>query len=212
MVWVGGFAAITPLAVPHGGAKAVLHTNPIAIGFPCGDEHPVVIDYATSAASSVKVVLAHQRGEQVPPGWIVDKDGQATTDPNEFFDGGSHVPFGGHKGYALMLAAEIFARIVPGTDAFADDRYGAPGVRHQGATMFVMKADLFRPLEDYSRELGALEQKIRSVPPAPGFENVRIPGDRGAATRASRRREGIPIPDDTWGAICETAESLGVEI
>ena len=211
MVWIGGFAAIKPLAVPYGGAQPVLHTNPMAIGFPGGD-HPVVIDFATSAASSVKVVLARQRGEQVPPGWLVDKHGQPTTDPNAFFDGGSHVPFGGHKGYALMLAVEILARIVPGADDFADDGCGAPDVRHQGATMFVMKADLFRPFEDYSRDLDALSEKIRSVPPAPGFEKVLIPGDTEAATRASRQREGISIPDETWDAICETAESLGVEL
>ena len=40
-------------------------------------------------------------------GVIVDREGKATTDPNDFYDGGALAPFGGHKGYAIALFAEV---------------------------------------------------------------------------------------------------------
>ena len=212
LVWAGGYGAEEPAAVPFGGAKAVLHTNPIAIGFPCGDERPVVIDFATTAGAGVKVVEAKRKGEQLPADWIVDKEGCETTDPNAFFDGGAHRPFGGHKGYAMMVAAELLGRVVSGADAFVDDRYAGPIMRHQGVTILTIKADLFQPAADYARQLSQLRQSIRSVPPAPGFDEVLVPGDLEASARAARQRDGIPIPDHTWQAICEAAQSLGVDV
>ena len=212
LIWAGGYGAEKPAAVPYGGAKAILHTNPIAIGFPSGDECPVVIDFATSAGSGVKVVDAQRRGKQLPSDWLVDKHGCETTDPDAFFDGGGLRPFGGHKGYALMLAAELLGRVVPGSDTYADDRYAGPILRYQGITIFAMKADIFQPMADYTRQLLQVRQNVRAVPPAPGFQEVLVPGDLEARTRKARQRDGIPIPDDVWQAICETAISLGVEV
>jgi LDH2 family malate/lactate/ureidoglycolate dehydrogenase len=53
---------------------------------------------------------------------------------------------------------------------------------------------------------------VRKVPPAPGFEKVLAPGDPEARARALREEEGIPIAEDIWQNIAETAESLNVAI
>jgi LDH2 family malate/lactate/ureidoglycolate dehydrogenase len=53
---------------------------------------------------------------------------------------------------------------------------------------------------------------MRAVPPAPGFAEVLIPGDREARTRAERLRHGLPIPDDLWRKLCDLAASLRVPI
>ena len=57
-----------------------------------------------------------------------------------------------------------------------------------------------------------MANRVRAVPPAPGFEEVLAPGDSEARTRALRAKEGIPIVEDIWQMISEIAESLNVEI
>ena len=211
MVWGGGFGVVEPAAVPYGGSRALLHTNPLAMGFPLGDQPPMMFDYATSAISGVKVNNARRRKESLPPGSIVDKNGAPTTDPEDFFDGGSHVPFGGHKGYALMMAAEYLGRIFVGSDAYIDPVLGGPIMRHQGVTIIVIRADVFQPLQAYNTNATAMAQRTRDVPPAPGFDSVKLPGDPEVQTRETRRQEGIPIEEAIWDSIVEAANSVGVE-
>ena len=212
MVWGGGFGEERPAAVPYGGRVTVLHTNPIAAGFPAGEESPMMFDYATTPLSGVKVDNAKRRNELLPSGCIVDKAGNPSTDPNDFFQGGAHVPFGKHKGYALMMAAEFFGRIFTGSDAFAEADRSGPIFRHQGFTMIVLQADMFQPFADYARRADEMERRVRAVPPAPGFKEVLVPGDLESRARCNRQRDGIPIHDDIWQSILETAQSVNVEL
>lgn len=207
-VWAGGYAEVDPGAVPYGGRKRTLHTNPISIGLPASAETPMMFDFATTAIAGVKVVNAQRKNEQLPPGSIVDKDGNPTTDPNAFFEGGAHVPFGGHKGYGLMMAAEYLGRIVSGSDTYADENRGGPVMRHQGVTMIVMRADLFQPPERYTERATEMQERVRAVPPAPGFKEVLAPGDLEARTRKRRTAEGIPVDDTLWKSLETLAESL----
>ena len=210
-VWAGGFSEEGPAAAPYGGRERVLHTNPIAMGFPSGEEPRMMFDYATSAISGVKIVHAQERQQQLPPDSIIDKEGKPTTDPNDFFEGGAHVPFGRHKGYALMMAAEVLGRIVPGSDAFAAADRGGPVFRHHGVGMIIFKADVFQAMADYGRRADDLLRRVRAVEPAPGFAEVLVPGDPEARTRAIREVDGIPVADDIWESLMEVCESLGLE-
>ncbi len=211
MVWSGGFGEVEPVAVPYGGRKSVLHTNPIAIGFPTSNEPPMMFDFATTKLSGVKVANAHRRNQPLSPGAVVDKHGNPTTNASDFFDGGAAVLFGEHKGYGLAMAGEYLGRIVGGADDFADERRGGATMRHQGVTIIVLKPDLFQPFESYAARADEMVQRVRAIPPAPGFDEVLAPGDMEARTREIRRRDGIPIEDDTWESIVTVAKSLGVE-
>ena len=210
MVWAGGLSEIAPVAFPYGGRMRVLNTNPVAMGFPAGEEGSMFFDFATTALSGVKVENAKRRKEKLPPGCIADKNGVPTIDPNDYFEGGGHLSFGGHKGYALMMAVEFLGRIFTGSDAFAESGRGNKIMRHQGVTMFVFRADIFHPISEYQSLAGELKRRVKAVPPAPGFEAVLVPGDPEARTREIRQREGIPIADDIWKSITEAADSLGV--
>ena len=107
-----GQGVANPAAVPYGGAEKLLHTNPLAVAFPTGvADHPLMFDFATSATAGVKVTNAERRGQKLEHGYIVDRHGSPTDDPREFFAGGGHAPFGGHKGYAIMLMGGV-----PGPD------------------------------------------------------------------------------------------------
>jgi hydroxycarboxylate dehydrogenase B len=51
---------------------------------------------------------------------------------------------------------------------------------------------------------------IRATKPVAGVEQVLIPGDPERRTRAERSKNGVPLPDDTWAAIVNTAREVGV--
>jgi LDH2 family malate/lactate/ureidoglycolate dehydrogenase len=180
------------------------------MGFPAGEEPPMMFDFATTALSGVKINLAQDRGEPLPPGSIVDKDGNPSTDPNDFFAGGGHLPFGGHKGYAMMMAVEFLGRLFSGADAFGEPDRGGDVLRYQGVTMIALRADLFQPFAEYAKRADDLERRVRAVPPAPGFEEVLVPGDPEFRMRAVRQREGIPVAEDIWQSVTNLAASLGV--
>lgn len=211
VICAGGFSEREPIAVPYGGRRRVLHANPMAMGFPAGEEPPLVLDYATTASSRVKVVYAQRRHQKVPSGWIVDKDGNPTTDPNGFLEGGALLPFGGHKGFGLMMATEYLGRIFAHAEQFATQGWDGPTLSHSGVTMVVFRADLFSAAAEYRAQADELERRVRAVPPAPGFAEVLVPGDLEHRTRIVRQREGIPIPDDIWRSIAELVASLGVD-
>lgn len=187
----------------------MLHANPISYGFPTSGA-PVMADFATTNVAGMKVVVARRRGEQVPPGSIIDKNGNPTTDPEKFFDGGMHVPFGGHKGYAIMVASEFLSHILVGSEDYVEPGFDNAVLAAQGVSMLVFKADLFRPMADVVKNADEMVARLHAVPPAPGFKEVLAPGDMEARTRAVREREGVPMPDDILKPLNEMAVALGI--
>ena len=195
-----------PMTAPYGGAAAVLGTNPIAFSLPNPAGAPVTLDIATSAIAAGKVKVAKARHESLPPDVILDKHGNPSVNPQDFLDGGFLLPFGAHKGYALAVIAELLSGPLIGAEAY-------PGVTaRSGIFIFAMDANLFRPKSDYAAALANRLGQIKGVPPAAGFDEVMVPGEPEARTRARRAQEGIPIPDDTWTAVCLAARTLGLEL
>jgi uncharacterized oxidoreductase len=195
-----------PMTAPYGGAAAVLGTNPIAFSIPNPDGPPVTLDIATSAIAAGKVKVAKAKHELLPPDLICDRHGNPSRDPAAFLDGGFLMPFGGHKGYALAVVAELLSGPLAGADAF-------PGVtRRSGIFLFAVEASVFRPFEDYAKAMAATLHRIKSVPPAPGFEEVLVPGEPEHRTRARRLEAGIPVPEDTWLALGDVAGALGIDM
>ena len=210
MVWGGGYGVETPVAAPFGGKERVLHTNPLAFAFPLQGGNRMLFDFATTAVAGVKVENARQRKETLPPASIVDIDGNPSTDPQDFVKGGAALPFGAHKGYAMMMAAEYLGRIFTGADEHVEPSRGGPIFRHQGVAMIAFKADQFQSMASYQGCAEEMANRVRAVAPAPGFEEVLVPGDPEARARTQRSKAGIPIADDIWERVCEAAASLNV--
>ena len=195
-----------PMTAPFGGAAAVLGTNPVAFSVPNPGGAPVTLDIATSAIAAGKVKVAKAKHQQLPPDSILDREGRATTDPQAFFDGGVLLPFGAHKGYALAVIAELLSGPMAGADAY-------PGVfMRSGIFIFAVDVGVFRPAADYAKAMAVTLGRIKAVPPAPGFDEVLIPGEPEARLRVVRERDGIPIPDDTWSAVCAAGATVGVDV
>ncbi len=194
---------------PFGGREARLGTNPLCIAFPSDLPGPIFIDMATSGVAAGKLNVARARGKEIPLGWILDKDGRPTTDPNDFYNGGVMLPLGGpegHKGYGLSFAVETLAALLPGL-GFGIDPHG----RHNdGAFMLAIDPSAFMPLVDFKGQVEAFVRYLKETPPAEGFDEVLYPGEKEHRVAEQRRREGIPIEEGTWAKIGELAERFGV--
>ena len=140
---------------------------------------------------------------------VIDSDGNPAAHASAYFEGGSQLPFGRHKGYALMVAVEAMGRVLAGSDDYADLDRGGPIMRHQGVTMIVARADAFRPLDEFGAGVDELMGRLRSTPAAPGCDEVLAPGDPEKRARVERSASGIPVPDDVWQALVGTADSVG---
>ena len=110
----GGNHATWGCVAPHGGRKPLLPTNPYALGLPAGKHGAVIGDFATSAVATGKLRLYRASGTPVPLGWILDRDGQPTTNAEDFFQGGMQLPAAGPKGYALSVLAEMIGKSLLG--------------------------------------------------------------------------------------------------
>lgn len=184
------------LVHPFGGRVALLGTNPIAIGVPTATG-PFVIDLATSLVSMGEIHDKAHRGVAIPEGWALDAEGNPTTDPNAAKKG-AIAPFGAAKGYALGLAFELLVTALTGA-ALGRDVTGT-----LNADNACNKGDVFiliDPLSGQGAALSAYLETIRQTPPAAGFDQVLIPGERGRALKAQRQAEGIPLADEVWDAM-----------
>ena len=200
-----------PKAVaPFGGRGRRLGTNPICFGMPSDLEGPVLLDMATSAVAAGKISLARSRGEQVPPGWLIDKDGNPTTDPEDYRAGGAILPVGadqGHKGYGLSFMVEIFSGLLTGLGFGLD-----PQARHNdGVFIAVFNVEHFRPLDEFKKEVKEFAEFVKTSPPAAGFTEVLYPGEPEYRTEQTRRRDGIFVEDETWEQITALMQELKVE-
>ena len=207
-----GFAAIffncgPPNMAYHGTRAPGLGTNPIAIGAP-GENGPVILDMATSLIANGKLIQARDKGEPIPPDWALAKNGDVTTDPAiaEIL-----LPLGGPKGSGLAFMFECL------TGMLADNpiilrQAGPTGKRRHTANAMMVLIDIavFRPLDEYKREMGELGRLIKSLPKADGVDEVLLPGERGAREFAKRAHEGIPLSKKAWMRLVEAALKIGV--
>ena len=195
--------------VPFGGRKARLGTNPICIAMPSNLDGPLFIDVATSAVAGGKINLAVARGTSIPEGWILDREGNPTTDPTALSDGGAQLPLGGpegHKGYGLSVMVEIFSGILTGLGFGID-----PSGRHNdGVFMAAFNVDAFRPIEDFKRDVTEFAAYLKSTPPAAGFTEVYYPGELEYLSTQRKQQEGIEIEDATWERLRDLAAEYGV--
>jgi hydroxycarboxylate dehydrogenase B len=215
MVFAGGFAGTagtsTPGVAPYGGARGVFSTNPLSFGVPTGEMPPVMVDFATSAVAGGKISLARAKGEQLPPNSILDRDGNPTTDPEDYYAGGMMTTFGGHKGYGLAVVIELLGQAMTGSLDYQDGS-GDPVYATAGSVFIAISPTLFVSEEAYKKQADAILRRIKAVPPRPGFDEVLTPGEPEQRARAGRSSEGISLPDGTWNSIRQLAGKYGVDL
>ena len=192
--------------VPFGGRQRALGTNPFSWAIPRADgQPPILLDYATSAVARGKLLVARDAGKSVPEGWIIDRDGQPTTDVEDFFAGGMLLPFGGHKGYAMSVIVEMLAV------GLSSGQRTPPGGNDSCLFVACFSPAAFVPADEFTASIERIATRLEEQPPAPGVEAVLLPGEPETLSRRDRERDGIPLADATWEAIVAIARDLGVD-
>lgn len=212
----------SPLVAPTHSRERMLGTNPMCYAFPAGKNRPVVVDLATSTAANGKLEIAQRANKQVPKGWIMDKHGKDTTDPNALKDGGVLLPLGsgdtkaGHKGFGLSAVVDIFSAVLSGANygpwvppfvAFLDPVQNQPG---KGIGHFVgaMRIDAFRPAADFKSHLDNWIDRFKIAEPIDADIPVVIPGEPEFAAYEERSLNGIPLNEK----VVEDLRSLAVKL
>lgn len=195
---------------PWGGRAPRLSTNPIAFACPTGEGVPISFDIATTMAAEGKVRVKRNRKEPLPSGWVLDADGNPTTDPNAIYGSppGTILPVGGHKGYSLALMIEVLAGILARGGYSREN----PGPVMNGIFMVVVDIGRFVAPGTFRDEVDDLIRYLKSSPTVPGVDQILAPGEPEAITEAKRRQAGIFVEDQTWGQIEEVARELNVAI
>jgi LDH2 family malate/lactate/ureidoglycolate dehydrogenase len=213
-----------PQVAPLWGAEKMLGTNPMAIAFPGLEEPPVVIDFTASAVAFGKVEDAARRGEPIPEGCAIDRDGRMTTDPNAMLDGGALLPLGGdrerggHKGYCLAAMVDLLSAALPGANwgpfpppfpAHLPEpkRSVGAGVGH---LFGAYRISAFNDPLEFRRQVDDWVRTMRSTRPAAGTNGPMIPGDPNRRAEEDRRRHGVPVIGPVLEALRRVADRTGV--
>jgi L-2-hydroxycarboxylate dehydrogenase (NAD+) len=201
------------LLPPWGGTEVLLSTNPIAIAVP-GLRHPaIVLDMATTNTALGKIRLKAQRNEPIPEGWMIDRQGQPLTDPKRASEG-FLVPVGGPKGYGLALMFGLLAGTLNGA-AFGRDvvNYTKDSKTASNTGQAIVALDIagFADVEVFKRKVDDVWEMMKSSPTLPGFDEVRLPGERSGKLYEERVASGVPIGPELRKVLDELADRLNIQ-
>ena len=204
MIWDGCIGGPRSIVVPLNGTGRKIGANPIAMGFPSAGKGNIILDFATSISAAGKVMVAVDKGEQLPGDWIVDADWQPTSDPTKLRDGGALRPMGlpyvGHKGYALAMMVGLFSLMASLRSAAQpplEDRWGT--------VILMIDISRFGPLDAFRQQVDTVIDFVKADPLA---GEVLHPGEIEARNRAERLAAGIDLPAATWGEIVACARAI----
>jgi hydroxycarboxylate dehydrogenase B len=199
------------MAAPFGGTDRRLSPSPITMCVPRPKEGgsegpPIMLDFTTTVVAEGKLQVARNKGMPVPEGTIVDKDGNPTTDPTDFYAGGALLTIAGHKGHGLNIMADLLAGTISGGGCTA------PGHTIMENAMTSIAIDP-GPLVDraaYEAEILRFAGWVTASPPKDPAQPVLMPGEMEHNMRQQRLKDGIPIDDTTWAQILEGGALVGV--
>ena len=208
------------LVAPYGGVDRRFSTAPYCVGIPRAGQDPLILDFATSIVAEGKVLVASQGGKKIPDGALIDPEGKPSNDPHLLY--GEYTPtgprdhskgtgaiqaFGDHKGSGLAFMCEMLGGSLSGTGATDPKR----GKFANGMLSFYVDPKVLDPAGFFPQDVAKYVDFVKSSrPTTPGGE-ILVPGEQESRTRLKRLAEGVPLPDDTWAAIVETARSVGLD-
>ncbi len=195
-----------PGVAPLGGKKAILGTNPVAIGIP--SETYIAVDMATSVSARGKLLEARRKGEEIPPNTAIDKDGNPTTDPEAALEG-TILPFGGVKGYALSLMIEIMCGPLVNA-AFGTKVTGTAGDYkencNKGDLFIAIDPSKFVSIDTFKEQVEEFVAEIRES------GNTFIPGDLEVKRIAENEEKGLDIDPKLYETLKSICDDLDIDL
>ena len=199
---------------PWGGSESLLGTNPMAVAVPADREPPIVLDMSPTVAAYGKVRLKAQRGEAMPVGWMIDREGKPLTDPKRA-DEGHLLPIGDYKGSGLSLIIGLLAgalnRAAVGRDV-VDFVKEAGKPTNTGQAIAALSIEAFLPPAEFKGAVDRLIRDIRNSPRLPGVARIWLPGEQSHTKLSDRRAHGVPVPKALRESLDALACDLNVEL
>jgi LDH2 family malate/lactate/ureidoglycolate dehydrogenase len=197
---------------PWGGLDMLLSTNPIAVAVPAGEEPPVVLDMATTVAAYGKVKAKAQRGEEMPVGWMIDRQGRPLTDPKRAEEG-FLLPIGGYKGYGLALVVGLLAGTLHGAamgSEVVDFNHDDTTPTNTGQAILVIDPDAFGEVDAFKARVDRLVREMRASERMPGVERIWLPGEQSHERRIANEREGLALAPNLRAQLDALARELAI--
>jgi uncharacterized oxidoreductase len=200
------------IVAPFGGSDARFGTNPVTIGVPLPDQPPFILDMATSGVAQGKVRVAHNKGEKLAEGLLIDDHGRPTIDPRYgvIDPFGALTTFGLHKGYGLAVVCELLGGALTGGGTWHSEDRTKKRVLN-GMLSILIDPQRLGTAPDFAREAVEFVTWVKQSPPAEGTDRVRIAGDPERESKAKRLAEGIPVDGTTWNEILAAGTKVGLE-
>ncbi|MFW5644807.1 MAG: Ldh family oxidoreductase [Bacteroidota bacterium] len=214
-----------PLVAPTFSVSRLLGTNPIAVAIPAGEQDPFIADFSTTPIARGKLAVAAKKGEKVPHGYVQDSEGNPSDEPDILKEGGSMLTLGGdyqhggHKGYCMSSIVDIFSAVLSGANfgpfvppsvaylPVLDEKVGEGTGHFFGA----LRIDAFRPAQEFKSKMDEWIMTFKNAKPAPGHEEVLIPGEPERRKEKLIREKGIDIIPPVVKEMKEIADYLGLE-
>lgn len=198
---------------PWGGSEMLLSTNPIAAGIPAANEADVVLDMATTVAAYGKVKAKAKRGEMMPEGWMIDRQGKPLLDPARANEG-FLLPIGEHKGYGLALIVGLLAGTLGGAAMgrdVVDFNHDHTTPTNTGQAILVIDIKAFRDPDGFKADVDQLVRDIHGSQRLPGVERIWLPGEQSHEKRTQYAKTGIPLAPGLVAELNEVARDLGID-
>lgn len=199
-----------PVVAPYGSSTPGFSTNPISIGMPLQGTASPMLDMATSTVALGKVRVAHNKGERIPSGWVLDIDGLPTTDPANIWlhRQGALTAFGLHKGSGLGIFTELLAGAIAGTETVATGTTIPNGVFNNMFSILIDPA-AFDDIAQIEARILEFCESIKTGKPAADTDDILLPGEPEQRQIADRSKHGIFVDDETMSQLFGIAEVFG---
>jgi L-2-hydroxycarboxylate dehydrogenase (NAD+) len=197
---------------PWGGTEMLLSTNPIAIAIPGARHEAIVLDMATTNAAYGKVKIKAQRGEKMPEGWMMDREGRPLTDPQRASEG-FLLPIGGPKGYGLALMFGLLAGTLNGAvfgKDVVDFNADSKSLTNTGHAIVAVNIAAFADVGEFKHSVDEIWEQMKSSPKLPGVEEIRLPGERSTRIFEERTTKGAPVSAELRRTLDDLADRVGV--
>jgi hydroxycarboxylate dehydrogenase B len=190
-------------------AEPRLGTNPFCAAVPGEDGPAVMLDMATTTIAAGKARVAYNKGVPVPDDCLIDGAGHPTNDPTGLIRDhtGALRAFGAHKGSGLAIMCEIMASAVAGGQGAFHEVKG--GVLNSMLATVIDLSRLGDPAK-IAADIEAIKRHVKSARPAPGFDEVLMPGEPEKGHAVRRMEAGVEVDETTWRDIRTAADSIGI--
>src|SRR5665647_1396847 len=213
-----------PSIAPTFGVENMLGTNPLVYGMPTDEEFPFVIDCATSITQRGKIELYQREGKNLPPGWVIDQQGNTRTNAAEALKGldtgtcaltplgGIGEELAGYKGYGYATVVEILsAALQAGNYLKMLTGIGEQGEKvpfHLGHFFLAIDTEAFMGAESFKKTTGAILRELRQSAVAPGQERIYTAGEKEYLAWLDRKEKGVPIGEAVQKEFIQVRDQL----